>query len=312
MGVIAYTDSMVDSPAGLVRRLTVTERLDAYERLMRLHQPIGWLLLLWPALWSLWLARRAVPEPDVLLIFLLGVILMRSAGCVINDCADRRFDPHVERTRDRPLAAGIVTLREAIGLAVALLLVAFALVLQLNWLTVMFACAALAITVIYPFLKRFFVFPQAWLGVAFSFSIPMAYAAQLGYIPFAGWALMGATFFWIIAYDTEYAMVDRDDDLKLGLKSSAILLGPFDVAGVMIAHAVFLAILTAIGRWQRLDAFYFAGLAVAGGLMLYQYWLIRGRDRSRCFRAFRNNNWVGLAVFAGLALDLHFRSGLPS
>jgi 4-hydroxybenzoate polyprenyltransferase len=303
---------MVDSPAGLVRRLTVTERLDAYERLMRLHQPIGWLLLLWPALWSLWLARRAVPEPDVLLIFLLGVILMRSAGCVINDCADRRFDPHVERTRDRPLAAGIVTLREAIGLAVALLLVAFALVLQLNWLTVMFACAALAITVIYPFLKRFFVFPQAWLGVAFSFSIPMAYAAQLGYIPLAGWALMGATFFWIIAYDTEYAMVDRDDDLKLGLKSSAIVLGRFDVAGVMLAHAVFLAILTAIGRWQRLDAFYFAGLAVAGGLILYQYWLIRGRDRERCFRAFRNNNGVGLAVFAGLALDLHFRSGLLS
>ncbi|HSC93487.1 MAG TPA: 4-hydroxybenzoate octaprenyltransferase [Burkholderiales bacterium] len=303
---------MADSPAGLARRLTFTERLDAYERLMRLHQPIGALLLLWPALWSLWLARRAAPEPDVLLIFLLGVILTRSAGCVINDCADRRFDPHVERTRDRPLASGIVTLREALALAAALLLVAFVLVLQLNWLTVMLAVAALAITVIYPFLKRFFVFPQAWLGVAFSFSIPMAYAAQLGYIPLAGWALMGATFFWIIAYDTEYAMVDRDDDLKLGLKSSAIVLGRFDVAGVMLAHAVFLAILTAIGRWQRLDAFYFAGLAVAGGLILYQYWLIRGRDRERCFRAFRNNNGVGLAVFAGLALDLHFRSGLLS
>jgi 4-hydroxybenzoate polyprenyltransferase len=303
---------MADSPAGLTRRLTFTERLDAYERLMRLHQPIGALLLLWPALWSLWLARRAAPEPDVLLIFLLGVILTRSAGCVINDCADRRFDPHVERTRDRPLATGIVTLREALALAAALLLVAFVLVLQLNWLTVMLAFAALAITVIYPFLKRFFVFPQAWLGVAFSFSIPMAYAAQLGYIPLAGWALMGATFFWIIAYDTEYAMVDRDDDLKLGLKSSAIVLGRFDVAGVMLAHAVFLAILTAIGRWQRLDAFYFAGLAVAGGLILYQYWLIRGRDRERCFRAFRNNNGVGLAVFAGLALDLHFRSGLLS
>jgi 4-hydroxybenzoate polyprenyltransferase len=164
--------------------------------------------------------------------------------------------------------------------------------------------------VIYPFLKRFFVFPQAWLGVAFSFSIPMAYAAQLDYVPLAGWALMGATFFWIIAYDTEYAMVDRDDDMKLGLKSSAILLGRFDVAGVMIAHALFLGGMTAIGRWQRLDAFYFAGLAIAAGLALYQYWLIRGRDRDRCFRAFRNNNWVGLAVFAGLALDLHFRSGL--
>ena len=301
---------MARLPAEAGQPLSFSDRLDAYERLMRLHQPIGWLLLLWPALWSLWLARRAIPEPDVLLIFLLGVILMRSAGCVINDCADRRFDPHVERTRDRPLAAGIVTLREAVTLAAALLLVAFVLVLQLNGLTVMLALAAVAITVIYPFLKRFFVFPQAWLGVAFSFSIPMAYAAQLGFIPLAGWTLMGATFFWIIAYDTEYAMVDRDDDLKLGLKSSAIVLGRFDVAGVMIAHALFLAILTAIGHWQRLGAWYFAGLAVAAGLALYQYWLIRSRDRNRCFRAFRNNNWVGLAVFAGLALDLRFTSGL--
>jgi 4-hydroxybenzoate polyprenyltransferase len=183
-------------------------------------------------------------------------------------------------------------------------------VLQLNWLTVMLSFAALAITVIYPFLKRFFVFPQAWLGVAFSFSIPMAYAAQLGYLPAAGWALMGATFFWIIAYDTEYAMVDRDDDLKLGLKSSAILLGRFDVAGVLVAQALFLSIMTVIGRWQRLDSLFFVGLAVAAGLILYQYWLIRGRDRNRCFRAFRNNNWVGLAVFAGLALDLHFKSGM--
>ena len=301
---------MARSPAGIARPLTFTERLDAYERLMRLDRPIGAALLLWPALWSLWLARRAVPEVEVLAVFLLGVVLMRSAGCVINDLADRRFDPHVERTRDRPLATGIVSPREAIILAIALLLVAFVLVLQLNLMTVVLSVAAVAITVIYPFLKRFFVFPQAWLGVAFSFSIPMSYAAQLNYIPLVGWVLMGATFFWIIAYDTEYAMVDRDDDVKLGLKSSAILLGRFDVAGVMIAHAVFLAILTAIGRWQRLDAFYFAGLAVAAGLALYQYWLIRGRDRARCFRAFRNNNWVGLAVFTGLALDLHFRSGL--
>jgi len=290
--------------------MTFAQRLDGYERLMRLDQPIGALLLLWPALWSLWLARRAAPQPEVLAIFLLGVILMRSAGCVINDCADRRFDPHVERTRNRPLAAGIVSVREALALAAALSLVAFVLVLQLNGLTVMLSFAALAITVIYPFFKRFFLFPQAWLGVAFSFSIPMAYAAQLAYIPLAGWALMGATFFWIIAYDTEYAMVDRDDDLKLGLKSSAILLGRFDVAGVMVSHALFLAILTVIGRWQRLESWFFAGLAVAAGLVLYQYWLIRGRDRIRCFRAFRNNNWVGLAVFAGLALDLHFQSGL--
>jgi len=290
--------------------MTLKQRLDAYERLMRLDQPIGAALLLWPALWSLWLARRAVPEPEVLVIFLLGVVLTRSAGCVINDYADRKFDPHVQRTRDRPLAAGIVSPREALALAVALLLAAFVLVLQLNWLTVKLSFAALAITVIYPFLKRFFVFPQAWLGVAFSFSIPMACAAQLGFIPAAGWALMGATFFWIVAYDTEYAMVDRDDDLKLGLKSSAILLGRFDVAGVMVAQAVFLAIITAIGPWQRLGSLYLMGLAVAAGLVLYQYWLIRGRDRNRCFRAFRNNNWVGFAVFAGLALDLHFESGM--
>ena len=290
--------------------MTLNQRLDAYERLMRLDQPIGALLLLWPALWSLWLARRAVPELEILVIFLLGVVLTRSAGCVINDYADRKFDPHVQRTRERPLAAGIVSPREALALAVALLLAAFVLVLQLNWLTVKLSFAALAITVIYPFLKRFFVFPQAWLGVAFSFSIPMACAAQLGYIPAAGWALMGATFFWIVAYDTEYAMVDRDDDVKLGLKSSAILLGRFDVAGVMVAQVLFLAIMTVIGRWQRLGSFYFMGLAVAAVLIVYQYWLIRGRDRNRCFRAFRNNNWVGLAVFAGLVLDLRFESGM--
>jgi len=290
--------------------MTLNQRLDAYERLMRLDQPIGALLLLWPALWSLWLARRAVPELEILVIFLLGVVLTRSAGCVINDYADRKFDPHVQRTRDRPLAAGIVSAREAVALAAALLLIAFVLVLQLNWLTVKLSFAALAITVIYPFLKRFFVFPQAWLGVAFSFSIPMACAAQLGYIPAAGWALMGATFFWIVAYDTEYAMVDRDDDVKLGLKSSAILLGRFDVAGVMVAQVLFLAIMTVIGRWQRLGSFYFMGLAVAAVLIVYQYWLIRGRDRNRCFRAFRNNNWVGLAFFAGLVLDLRFESGM--
>jgi len=287
--------------------VTLNQRLDAYERLMRLDQPIGALLLLWPALWSLWLARRAVPELEILVIFLLGVVLTRSAGCVINDYADRKFDPHVQRTRDRPLAAGIVSAREAVALAAALLLIAFVLVLQLNWLTVKLSFAALAITVIYPFLKRFFVFPQAWLGVAFSFSIPMACAAQLGYIPAAGWALMGATFFWIVAYDTEYAMVDRDDDVKLGLKSSAILLGRFDVAGVMVAQVLFLTIMTVIGRWQRLGSFYFMGLAVAAVLIVYQYWLIRGRDRNRCFRAFRNNNWVGMAIFAGLALDLYLR-----
>jgi 4-hydroxybenzoate polyprenyltransferase len=175
---------------------------------------------------------------------------------------------------------------------------------------VLLSFAALAIMVIYPFLKRFFAFPQAGLGIAFSFAIPMAYAAQLGYIPTSGWMLMGATFFWIIAYDTEYAMVDRDDDAKLGLNSSALLLGRFDVAGVMLAHALFLGIMTALGRWQKLGSYFYAGLAVASALVLFQFWLIRGRDRQGCFRAFHNNNWVGLAVFAGLALDLYFKSGM--
>ena len=290
--------------------MTFNERLDAYERLMRLDKPIGALLLLWPALWGLWLSRRGVPEFDVLVIFLLGVIVMRSAGCVINDYADRNFDAHVARTRDRPLASGALHPAEALALAGVLLLVAFFLVLQLNWLAVSLSFIALGLTVIYPFLKRFFVFPQAWLGIAFGFSIPMAYAAQLGYVHHSAWALLAANVFWAIAYDTEYAMVDRDDDARLGLKSSAILLGHGDVAGVMIAHSLFLVIMAFVGWWQRLDVIYFAGLAVAAVFVVRQYFLIRGRDRGRCFQAFHNNNWLGLALFAGLALDLFFLSGV--
>ena len=289
--------------------MTFTERLDAYERLTRLDKPIGALLLGWPVLWALWLARRAMPELEVLVIFVLGVLLTRSAGCIINDVADRRFDRHVQRTRERPVTTGLIAPGEALLLAAALLVAAFILVAQLNRLTALLSFAALAIMTIYPFLKRFFAFPQAGLGIAFSFGIPMAYSAQLGYIPMSGWMLMGATFFWIIAYDTEYAMVDRDDDAKLGLNSSALFLGRFDVACVMLAHALFLGMLTFIGRWQKLGSLYYAGLAVAAALALYQFWLIRGRDRDRCFRAFRNNNWIGLAVFAGFALDLHFKSG---
>jgi 4-hydroxybenzoate polyprenyltransferase len=240
------------------------EKIDAYERLMRLDKPIGILLLLWPALWGLWFARRGMPEPHILAIFLFGVVLMRSAGCVINDYADRNFDAHVERTRNRPIAAGLVGPAEALALAVALLALAFVLVLQLNRLTVMLSVAALALAVTYPFLKRFFVFPQVWLGVAFGFAVPMAYAAQTGHVPPVAWALLAANVFWAIAYDTEYAMVDRDDDVKLGLKSSAILLGRYDVAAVMAAHAVFLAAMAAIGRWQGLGVLYYTG-ARGGG-----------------------------------------------
>ena len=287
--------------------MTLRERIDAYEKLMRLDRPIGILLLLWPALWGLWLAGRGVPGFDILLIFVVGTILMRSAGCVINDFADRDFDPHVERTRDRPLAAKLIKPWEALALAAGLMLAAFVLVLQLNRLTVMLSFAAVALAVIYPFLKRVFSLPQAWLGIAFGFAIPMAYAAQQDRLPAVAWVLLIANVFWAIAYDTEYAMVDRDDDIRIGVKSSAILLGRYDVAGVMSAHAVFLAMMAAVGWWQSLGVLYYCGLAAAAGLVAYQYRLIRGRDRGLCFKAFLNNNWVGAAVFIGLALDLYFR-----
>jgi 4-hydroxybenzoate polyprenyltransferase len=287
--------------------MTLAQRLDAYERLMRLDRPAGMLLLLWPTLWGLWFAARGEPAINVLVIFVIGVALTRSAGCVINDLADRRFDPHVKRTRDRPLAAGAVQPAEAVGLAAGLLLLAFSLVLQLGRQATVLSFAALAIMTIYPFLKRFFVLPQAWLGVAFGFGIPMAYAAQLALVPPMAWWLLAANVFWAIAYDTEYAMVDRDDDLKLGLKSSAILLGRHDVAGVMIAHAAFLGLMALAGYWNGVGLLYHAGLAIALGLVARQYWLIRGRDRDRCFQAFRENNWLGLVIFAGLALDLYVR-----
>ena len=287
--------------------MTLKERLDAYERLMRLDQPIGALLLLWPAMWALWLAKYNVPDPDNLLIFIVGVLLTRSAGCIINDYADRNFDPHVERTRDRPLAAGIISPREALAVAGVLLLLAFGLVCQLNWLAIALSVIALALMIVYPFLKRFFVFPQAWLGLAFGFSIPMAYAAQYGKLVPVTWVLLLANIFWAIAYDTEYAMVDRDDDAKLGLKSSAILLGRHDVTGVMVAQTLFLTTMAVIGYWQFLGILYYAGLAAAAILVLYQYQLIEDRTREGCFKAFRMNNWVGLAIFVGLALDLYFR-----
>ena len=286
--------------------LTLQQRLTAYEKLMRLDKPIGVLLLLWPTLWGLWFAAGGLPQPDVLLIFFTGTVLMRSAGCVINDYADRNFDPHVERTKDRPLAAGVIAPGEALALAAVLLLLAFGLVLFLNVLTIQLAFAGAALAVIYPFVKRVFPLPQAWLGVAFGFGIPMAYAAQWNALPRVAWLLLIATMFWAIAYDTEYAMVDRDDDIKIGVKSSAILFGRFDVAGVMTAHALFLGLMAWIGWWQRRDLLYFAGLVAAAALVLYQYVLIRGRARENCFRAFLNNNGVGCVIFIGLAADLWF------
>lgn len=292
--------------------MKLSQRINAYEKLMRLDKPIGTLLLLWPALWGLWFARRGMPKFDILLIFFAGTVLMRSAGCVINDFADRKFDPHVARTRDRPLAAGLLQPWEALALAAALMLIAFVLVLQLNRLTVMLSFAAVALAVIYPFLKRFFSLPQAWLGIAFGFAIPMAFAAQQGRVPAVAWVLLIANMFWAIAYDTEYAMVDRDDDRRVGVKSSALLLGRYDVLGVMAAHAAFLVLMAGIGWWQRLGVLYFCGLAAAALLTSYQFRLIRERDRELCFQAFLHNNWVGLAIFTGLALDLYFRVRLFS
>lgn len=286
--------------------MTLVERLDAYEKLMRLDKPIGMLLLLWPALWGLWFSAQGVPDYRVLLVFVVGVILTRSAGCIVNDFADRDFDPHVERTRNRPLAARRIAPAEALVLAAVLFLAAFALVVQFNRLTILLSLVALVLAVVYPFVKRVFSFPQAWLGIAFGFSIPMAYAAQLDRLPIAAWFLLAANMFWSIAYDTEYAMVDRDDDLRIGVKSSAILLGRFDVAGVMAAQAIFLAMMAVAGRWYRLGSLYYIGLAIAAVLVVYQYTLIRSRSREGCFKAFLNNNWVGLAIFAGLALDFQF------
>jgi len=287
--------------------MTLVERLNAYERLLRLDRPIGMLLLLWPCLWGLWFAAYGVPDYDILLVFVTGTILVRSAGCAVNDYADRDFDGYVERTRDRPLAARTIAPWEALAVAGLLFLLAFLLVLQMNRLTVMLAAAALALTVVYPFLKRAFPFPQAWLGIAFGFSIPMAYAAQYGKIPAVAWVLVIANMFWSIAYDTEYAMVDREDDKRLRLKSSAILLGRFDVMGVVVCHILFLLLMVFIGAWQFMGPLYYVGILVAAVLVGFQYHLISTRDRDACFKAFLNNNRVGCAIFFGIAGDIALR-----
>lgn len=288
--------------------MTLTQRLVHYEKLMRLDKPIGILLLLWPTLWGLWLAAEGVPRLDILLIFVLGTVLMRSAGCVVNDYADRNFDGHVERTRTRPLALGAVSTREALLLAAGLSLVAFLLIQPLNRLTIELSFVALFLAASYPFTKRFFAMPQAYLGIAFSFGIPMAFAAQTGEVPFLAWFLMGANLLWVIAYDTEYAMVDKVDDLRIGIKTSAITFGRFDVVGVVLCHMAFLAGMVAIGLLQNLGVIYYIGLATALGLILYQYRLIHDRDRARCFKAFLHNNWVGATIFAGIVLDYLVRA----
>jgi 4-hydroxybenzoate polyprenyltransferase len=278
-------------------------RLDAYERLMRLDKPIGILLLLWPTLWALWIAGRGHPAWWVMWIFVLGTVLMRSAGCIINDLADRNFDAHVERTRQRPLATGEVSIKEALVLAAFLSLAAFGLVLYLNRLTILLSFAALLLAVSYPFTKRFFAMPQAYLGIAFGFGIPMAFAAMTERVPVVAWILLLANIFWAIAYDTEYAMVDREDDRKLGLRSSAILFGRFEILAVMSCYVVMLVLLAATGLMLGLKWPYYSGLLIAAGIAGYHYYLIRNRDRAACFKAFLHNNWLGAAIFAGIFLN---------
>jgi 4-hydroxybenzoate polyprenyltransferase len=285
----------------------MTARLALYFRLVRLDKPIGIVLLLWPTLVALWLASGGAPHWDLLAIFTLGTVLMRSAGCAINDYADRDFDRHVQRTRERVLTAGLIRPREALLVAAALALVSFLLILPLNALTKQLSVAAVIIAGTYPYFKRFFAIPQAYLGIAFGFGIPMAYAAVRGAVPCEAWLLLLGNVFWAMAYDTEYAMVDREDDLKLGLRTSAITFGRFDVAIVMLCYAVTLAIDAYVGWRNGLGLPFAAGIAVAAGCAVYHYFLIRTRDRAGCFAAFRHNNWLGAAVFAGVALDYALR-----
>lgn len=280
----------------------IKRRLSAYARLVRLDKPIGTLLLLWPTLWGLWMASWGWPQIDHLLIFSVGTLVMRSAGCAMNDYADRDIDAYVARTRGRPLATGEISPREALYVAGLLAALAFCMVLVLNAYAVVLSVAALAVAAGYPYSKRFLAMPQAVLGVAFSFGIPMAYAAVQVKLPAECLLLTVATFFWIVAYDTEYAMVDRADDLRIGVRSSAILFGRFDVAAIVLCYAAMLLLLTFLGYHLQLRWPYFVGLGVAGLIAAYHCWLIRGRDPHRAFRAFRHNNWLGMAVFSGIVL----------
>lgn len=276
------------------------KRVDAYERLIRLDKPIGWLLLLWPTLWAVWLASAGHPEPDIVLIFIVGTIVMRSAGCAMNDYADRDFDGRVERTRLRPLASGEIRPWEALAVAAVLAAAAFCLVLFLNRFAILLSLLALGVACSYPYAKRVFPIPQLGLGIAFGFGVPMAYAAIRDALPWECWALLGANVCYSFAYDTEYAMVDRDDDRSIGIHTSALTLGRLDVAAVMASYALMIAILAGVGLGLDLAWPYYAGLAGAAALMGYHYFLIRGRSREGCFRAFKHNNWVGAAIFAGI------------
>jgi 4-hydroxybenzoate polyprenyltransferase len=294
------------------------KRLALYLDLIRWDRPAGWLLLLWPTLSALWIAADGFPGWHLLAVFVLGTVLMRSAGCCVNDVIDRDFDRHVARTAQRPVTSGAVPAKEALTVGAMLALAAFALVLTTNAPTVALSFVALAVTLAYPYAKRLVAMPQAVLGVAFSFGIPMAFAAVQGgnewsldavraALPWPAWLLLASNGFWVLAYDTEYAMVDRDDDLKIGMKTSAITLGRFDVMGVAAFYALYLLSWAALGRALGLGAWFLAGIAVAAAQALWHLVLIRGRTREGCFKAFRLNHWLGFAVFAGTAIDLALR-----
>jgi 4-hydroxybenzoate polyprenyltransferase len=287
--------------------MTLAERLSLYFHLTRLNRPIGILLLLWPTMWGVWIAGAGHPPWHIVLIFVLGTVLMRSSGCAINDYADRDFDKHVTRTRDRPVTSGRIAPHEALWLAAILALLALLLILPLNALTLLLSVPAVFLAASYPFTKRFLAIPQAYLGIAFGFGIPMAFAAQQDSVPAVAWLLLIANVFWAMAYDTEYAMVDRDDDIKLGIHSAALLFGKYDVAAVMACYAVALALLATVGKMIVAGWFYYAGLAVAAGIALYHYNLIKQRHREACFKAFLHNNWFGATVFAGIAADYLLR-----
>lgn len=276
----------------------------AYCRLMRIDKPIGTLLLLWPTGWALWLSGRSLPPLDVLVVFVLGVFVMRAAGCVINDFADRHIDGHVKRTRERPLASGAVSVKEAKILFAAMVISAFLLVLTMNSLTIWLSFGGLALASLYPFMKRYTHLPQVVLGAAFGWAIPMAWAAVSDTLPLVCWLLFFANICWTVAYDTLYAMVDRDDDLKIGVKSTAILFGRYDKLIVCLLQIATLLLLVTVGVKMQLNAFYYTGLLVAAALFIYQQKCIAGRDRQACFLAFLNNNYVGLAIFAGIVAAL--------
>jgi 4-hydroxybenzoate polyprenyltransferase len=281
-------------------------RFSLYLDLIRWNRPAGWLLLLWPTWSALWLAQGGFPGWHLLVVFTLGTVLMRSAGCCINDVADRAFDRHVKRTAERPVTSGKVSVREALTLGAVLAVLAFGLVLTTNTVTIVWSFAALAVALVYPYAKRFIAMPQAVLGVAFSFGIPMAFAAVRAEVPLEAWLLLLGNLFWVLAYDTEYAMVDRDDDLRIGIQTSAITLGRFDVAAIMLFYTVYLGVWAGVLARLATNGYFLAGLALAAAQALWHFFLIRKRSRDGCFKAFRLNHWVGLAVFAGVAFSVGF------